>query len=716
MLQAVERGETDIAAALRLAGWTLGARGAGRVLLVSDGWQTRGDARTAAMELARRGIAVDTLALDGTGVIDAAVDGLDLPGQVHLQAPFEIRATIASASRTPATVTLLEDGVERARESRDLAPGLTAVRFSVTAATAGMHRYGVKVTVAGDQQPRNDAAERPVQVVGRPRVLWAGTPPPALASLDVLHVTPGELASLSRRLGDFDAVVLANVESGDVPAPLFAGVPEYVGHAGGGLLMLGDRRSFGPGGYRATSVEAVLPVELDGGTRTARPRLAMALVLDKSGSMGEPMERGAKIDAARQAALAAAALLQEGDRLGVIAFDVVATTLLEPTDPQPAARLPAALASVVPGGGTRILPALDAAASMLRRVAIPRRHIVLLTDGHGEGGDLPAAAAALAAEGTTVSVVAIGEDADTPMLAALARAGGGRFAVARDAQALASVLRREVTVARAPLVHEGRTPILREAHPLLGAIGDGPIPPLLGYVSSRPKTHAVVPLRTEEGEPILAVGSFGLGRTAALLTDPQGAWGREWRAWPGSDRLMVALLRWLIRAPAAGQVSLEEQPEGERWAVRVRIDDAAGEPLDGARLVARLRSGESTRTLALEQRSVGLYGATLDSRPAVDTSVAIEDVTTGRLVGQGWIGLGYGEEYRLRGANEAVLGELRALTGGRVLGQRDVELRTAGGRSVHLWPALAVLALVAFLLDVAVTRGWPPRRAQVPRT
>ena len=73
----------------------------------------------------------------------------------------------------------------------------------------------------------------------------------------------------------------------------------------------------GPGGYTGTYLERqVLPVRLDVQHQLETPREAMALVIDRSGSMS-----GQKIELAKKAARETVKVLGRQDRVGIIAFD-----------------------------------------------------------------------------------------------------------------------------------------------------------------------------------------------------------------------------------------------------------------------------------------------------------------------------------------------------------------------------------------------------------
>lgn len=718
ILPSAEQDQTDIAAGLEVAGWALPASQGGRVILVSDGWETRGDARGTASILAGRGIAVDVLTIESRSgdFIDAAVEDVEAPGQVLRGLTFEVGATIRSTAAGPATASLSRDGAPVARQDLQLSPGDNPVRFVVTAETPGERRYGIRVALQGDQESRNDVAEAPVIVLGPPRVLWiGGGRVPGLRGLDVTQVRPDALGDLLARLRDFHVVVLANVALDALPRSGPERLQDYVSSWGGGLLMTGSE-SFGPGGYRGTPIEEILPVDLDAGNRRQRPGLGLVLALDKSGSMGESLGAMPKMAAAREAALITAGLLEASDRFGLLVFDSRPARML-PLEPPPGReQLRGILAGIEPGGGTRILPALAEAAAMLEAFPTGRRHVVLVTDGRGEGGDFAEQARRLAARGITVSAIAVGDDADTALLHGLAAAGGGRFELARDAGRLAAALRREVVLARGPLIHEGRINVLPSPHPVSEGVLKQRIPPLYGFISTTPKPFAVVALRAETGEPVLALGNSGLGRSAALTTDLDGPWGAEWRAWSGAERLLAQLLRWLVRAPLAGALSMRQEPTRDGWTLTVDAEDAEGNRLNGRAFVARLRDDDGRdEVIGLGQRRPGGYSAKLGSRVAKPTRVMLEDRSEGqgRLVGQGWIGLSYPEEYRLRPPHRALLEEIRRVSGGQSLEHQQAPpmLRPTRSIAIQLWPWLAGAALGLFLLDL-MPFAYLPRMGQ----
>lgn len=87
-------------------------------------------------------------------------------------------------------------------------------------------------------------------------------------------------------------------------------------------------------------------------------------------------------------------------------------------------------------------------------------------------------------------------------------------------------------------------------HPVVAGLGNA-WPYLLGFNEVVPKADATVVATTsaEAGDaPLLVLGTYGKGRTAAWTTDVGPHWlPPDFMAWPGYGRLWLNLLGWLAR-------------------------------------------------------------------------------------------------------------------------------------------------------------------------
>jgi tight adherence protein B len=243
-----------------------------------------------------------------------------------------------------------------------------------------------------------------------------------------------------RALGIVPVAVAVLVAAGPAGADmsLTPGAAQFPGRSF--VLNLPKGQDPAPGDVRVTeNGKGVEDLSVTTATAAGHRDLAEVLVIDASSSM-----HGAAISGAMGAARAFAQQRNPNQELGVVFFNNDQTIALAPTNDSGA--ITAALANAPTlAHGTRIYDAVAAAARLLHDSQASGGSIVVLSDGSDTGSNVTTAQAVAAARAAHARVFSIGLRSgafDASTLEQLTRAGGGRYAEATSAAALAPIFRR----------------------------------------------------------------------------------------------------------------------------------------------------------------------------------------------------------------------------------------------------------------------------------
>lgn len=603
-----------------------------RVVLFSDGQETDGDIAQA----------IDQLAEEGADLLLRRVEGLLAPeaGVTHVRpssrTAFEgemLRMEVRLASNRPinAELRMVHNGVVVDRQPVVLSDDKpTIATFDVPMTTPGQSAWTAELSPDEDHFPLNNQASCTVNVRGKPRLL-------------VLHSEPSDMRSFSRALQEqdlevdvrtaagapntlaealaFDAIVLSDLPATSMSQRQMEMLKAYVIDYGGGLVMLGSEDSFGLGGYYRTPVEEVLPLVSRFEKEKEKPSLAMVLVIDKSGSM-----QGTPIALARQAAKAAVELLSARDLIGVVGFDHQAQLICELRSAGEVDSVQASIDSLMAGGGTFMYPGMLQAKEMLDTAPAKIRHMILLSDGHTQPADHESLAQDAVDSGITLSTVALGS-ADKSLLSQIAQIGRGRYYETNDPTSVPQIFTKETMQASKSAIKEDLFAAVRTGdHPLLAGVNEDDLPFSLGYVMTEPKPTAQLLLAAETGDPLLAIGRYGLGAGMAFTSDLTERWGGEWLAWDDCGRFWAQALRSVLRRQETRGLMVEQDVSGDRWTVDIRRTEENGQPVTGVRWEASLADEYNSQTpLEVEEVGLGRYRVTAPLDAVQNASLRLHD-------------------------------------------------------------------------------------------
>jgi Mg-chelatase subunit ChlD len=565
-------------------------------------------------------------------------------------------------------------------------------------------------------------------------------------------------------LDEFVAVVLAGVPRESLSAAAVDAIRRFVEQSGGGLWVVGSAALQGQAGYAGSEFEKLLPVAFsDAVSPTAAkdprkdppptppaptpgppdvedakpqkvlaPSVALLLVVDKSGSMA-----GRNIEIVKEACIKTAKNLSPKDVIGVLAFDYNPTLVLEFTEADRIDYIEQRILRLLASGGTRIYPALVDALRLFELDPRARRcsvkHAILLSDGDAPPADYETVVRRMAEDGITVSTVCVsGAKFDPALMSRIASWGKGRFKFTNSFENVPEYILNETQKvlgsvprddnkkpAPAPAPKDQPPPpstapppdppqekpplqavVLKEGHEIFAGIDGRGLPGLRGRLAGAARPKADVPLTTAEGQPVLALGRLGLGKTAVWMSDLSGRWSADWLPWKDSPKLFAQLLRYVSGSGAdaelAGRVRLRR--DGDRTLLRIDPEGPGG-----ALTITDVTEKDAPRPVEISRDAQAEGVATLrGDRPGRMRRLLLQRADGKKLV------LGslraYEEEFAPADPSHQLFANGLTAVTWNALDATLVDLRISGERRRDLTPWLIIVALLFLPLDVALRR------------
>jgi Ca-activated chloride channel family protein len=724
---------SDLALATSLGAGLLDETALPRLLLISDGEATRGDLPTQAERLAARGVPLFALALPPAESGDVAVSALTAGDDVRPRAPFPVEVHLLADRATRLRVRLDGEGgavVDEPEKTVDVAAGTTTVPFVARITEPGVATLRAHLLPPSpDRHPENDEGVLALATEHEPRVLaLAGTPTAATAfahALEAEHITvdvrPPRALPARPLLDRYDLVVLSDVPRAALGERELAALDGFV-REGGGLLVAGGADAFGSGGWQGTRLEPLLPVLLDLPEREDEATLALALAIDRSGSMA-----GAKMELTKEAARATVEMLPPTDLVAITVFDSQAAPIVHLQRASNRVRILSDIGRIQASGGTNILAGLREAFDELAPARARKKHIILLTDGQSPYEGIPDLIDAAVAQHITISAIGVGDGADQAQLRMIAARGGGRFQQTRDPASLPRLFSRETSqVSRRSIVEEPTPVKIQKRAETLAGLPLETAPPLGGYAVTRPRPRAELLLAAPNGAPLLARWQVGLGQVTAWTSDVEPRWSAAWMRWPPFAKFWAQVTRATMRRRAANHFPLRATLDGDRVTLAVDAigpDDRFLSGLDArvtVTAVAARGGAPAERRIALAETAPGHYEGALTAGLEAGALLFQATLTrAGAPVGEatGRLALPFAPELRpsipatgdgddaLRGP--ALLAAVTARTGGRVL-TNPLDILDPGHDHRETRQPLRTPVLLAslglFLVDVLLRR------------
>lgn len=723
---------TDIESALRFSYALFPENHVRRIVLLGDGNQTRGDVLSEAARARAQNIRIDVKHLATSPVREIMIKSLDIRERDNLRVgqPFELTLQIESTHETQTQITVEKNQITDPKLSQTitLTPGDNFITLTTEADAPG--KLDLKFALAGispqdDRFFENNTLIDQLDILGKPKILYieqnasnasyleralAGYGESQGQNFDVEVRTGTGLPTSMKEMLKYSAIIL-----GDVPKETSNGrinvtsqnmnlIQDYVRKQGGGFIALGGEQALGPGGYENTPIEKILPVEFKNETPQKQQSSAIALVIDKSGSMGE----NRNLEIAKEAAKASVSALNPQDRVVVIGFDDAPYTVVPATRAVNRYSINDKISRMQPNGGTNIKDALEMTYLELAMVSAKTKHAILLTDGRSPYSGIDALVREMARAKITVSTIAL-SNADTTLLSRIANLGKGRAYIAKDANSVPRLFVEETNrVANQAVVETPFTPQVAKSHDMIKGVT---FQTLLGYVGTKAKPGSQTILTAPGGAPVLAHWSLGTGKTTVFTSDAKNRWASGWiRQSSSFSKFWAQVVRATMKTDEETQFDMIVHRENDR--VRIIVDAISENDtfLNGLAITAEItRPDGQPMTLTLPQTAPGFYENTF-ALPAYGTYRAkAELMQNGESIGfaQNTFSFPYALEFAQPEPDFALLDAVAQTTNGKINPDFDTTADPEGIKIksfTPIWHYFLFAALALLLLDVFFRR------------
>lgn len=715
----IDTGGTDIEAAIGLAMAAFPEDTQKRIVLLTDGNQTQGEAESAIQRALANNIDVRVLPLQYSYAQDALVEDVVIPQYIQEKEPFNVKVVVNAQEAGNGILRLMENGEVVAEEEVVLHQGKNAFTIPRTNDQGGFYTYDAVIEAENDSRPSNNRSQNFTIIQGTPRVLLLDTDTvegenlaAALVSegIQVDYRTPEYLPGIMQEFQLYDSIILSNVPASDISPTQQEMLELAVKDLGVGLVMIGGPESFGAGGYLNTPIERALPLSMEVKQQRMIPSGALALIMH---SMEIPQGN----HWARQISLEALNVLSRNDYMGFLYFNSrngqedwlfdmakvgTKTAMRNAIEGMPSNAI---------GDMPTFIPTIDMALKSLQSVSANKKHIVILSDGDPQR-PTPAKLQEVRDAGITISTVCISphnpQNAD--IMQAIAELGGGNFYHVKDNTNLPKIFIKEASVIRKNLlVEETFTPAVVSHSDIIEGFDEG-FPTLDGFVvtSSRPEAETI--MVTHRQDPLLAQWRYGLGKTVAFTSDAKSRWAGQWVSWENYAKFWSQLVRWTIRSSDEDQFQVMSTVEGDKIRVVVDAVTPDGGFLNQLKFQANAIDPKvESKLFEMVQTQPGRYEGTFEAKEAGSYVISMaydggEDIEGHITSG---VSVPFSPEHVTTQHNSAMLKRIADLSGKTVLAvDENVFLHDlpAVGEMKHLWQLCLGLAVFLFFLDIAVRR------------
>lgn len=303
--------------------------GSKRIVLITDGEENQGDILKSIPLINEQKIDFKVYKVNGEKGNEVYVDSVKVPDNIAVGEEFSVSIDIRSNYATDAKLTLFSGRNKVGEQVVKIQKGKNTFVFKDKQASGGFKGYRVLIEAADDTNKANNEYSTFTNVMDKPNILIINGIKGDSTDLEgilsnsganIKKITASSSPSTLNELLEYKTIVLNDVHRDDLTNGFMDNIEAYVKDYGGGLITFGGEDSYAVGGYKDTSLEKVLPVDMDKRGKNEVPAISINLIIDKSGSMSAEGGGVSKLTLAKEAAIKALENLREVDEISVIAF------------------------------------------------------------------------------------------------------------------------------------------------------------------------------------------------------------------------------------------------------------------------------------------------------------------------------------------------------------------------------------------------------------
>ena len=552
---------SDIASALEYAMSLLTYPQSAKIVLLSDGIETDGEALSAIRAIAARGVRVDTVYFPTEEVPEVQILSVDIPEQyLMIDEPFNVELHLKT--NIPIDGELLVDLELFDNEKKVGETQLTVtekemvIPVEITLDQRGFHELAFKVSLSADTSDKNNTYHTYVSIQQFNKILLIEKYAGESAAMQEIFGDNYEVSILSieenlseiprdiETLAEYEQIILVNIAYSDMPTGFEELLHRYVYNLGGGLLTVGGYNDGTvtdpiPHAYNrediddSTYYKQMLPVNVIDFT----PPTAVMIVVDSSGSMTtDAVEGTSKYSLALDGATACLDTLSDRDYCGIVSFQSTASEKMQLI---PVAQKDKIVETIEymrknqDAGDTIFSGAIIRAGEALSVLDnVEKKHIVMITDG------MPSDKLDVYGEyikenlkkGITMSIITVGSKSDTyqSSMKEAAEMGGGKHYHLTEPKDIPSEMQKLLSLEAIPEIAYGEEfkLTIKDKTTVVTGIDETSLPTLTGYYGTVKKADAVVPLMGKY-VPIYAQWKYGNGNVGSFMCDLNGTWSAK---------------------------------------------------------------------------------------------------------------------------------------------------------------------------------------------